>query len=71
MEIVRSVISEKDPLLLNTFNDVISEIESSLFNLKHLAVETEFSNAGQRQNYNNNVALLKCFYERAESIISL
>ena len=32
------VISTRDPLTLETFEEVISEIESSLFNLKDLSL---------------------------------
>lgn len=64
-----NVISSKDPMTIDTFDEVIAEIESSLSNLRLLALKTNFDNIEERQNYFDNVSYLKRFYERAESIV--
>lgn len=62
------VVSQKDPSTLQTFVEVIAEIEMSLSNLKILATVTNFDNADEREIYHVNIAYLKRFYERAERI---
>lgn len=64
-----NIVSQKDPLLLNNFSDIISEIEHSLSKLRSLAINTDFSKITQRQNYYFNINHLKHFYERAERIL--
>lgn len=64
-----NVISNKDPMTIDTFDAVIAEIESSLSNLRLLALNTNFDIIEERQNYFDNVSYLKRFYERAESIV--
>lgn len=65
------VISNKDPLGLETFDNVIAEIEASLFNLRVLSLDTDFDNVEARQNFANNISYLKRFYERAERIVTV
>lgn len=67
-ELTRFVVSPKDPSTLNTFAEVIAQIEMSLSNLKILATETNFDVPEERENYYNNITFLKRFYERAERI---
>ena len=62
------VVSQKDPSTLNTFGEVVAQIEMSLSNLRILALETDFNIPEQRQNYYKNIVHLKSFYERAERI---
>ena len=62
------VVSAKDPLDINNFDVAIAEIEASLYNLRFLAVETNFGDAAQRDRFRNNIIFLKRFYERAERI---
>jgi hypothetical protein len=64
----RIVVSQRDPSTLNTFSEVIVQIEMSLSNLKNLAIETNFDSLEERQNYYHNITVLKRFYERAERI---
>lgn len=67
-ELPRFVVSQTDPSTLNTFAEVIAQIEISLSNLKILASETDFSVPDHRENYYNNITFLKRFYERAERL---
>lgn len=60
------VISDKDPLSLDTFEKVLAEIEASLSNLALLCTEIDFNNEQQRLECAVNVEQLKRFYERAE-----
>lgn len=62
------VISNRDPATIRDFYEVLHEIESSLINLRTLAKSTNFSNKEERKYYKDNVAYLKLFYERAESL---
>ena len=66
--LLKNVISNKDPMTLNSFDEIVAEIECSLFNLKFLALTTNFSNVVEHKNYYDNVSYLKRFYERADSI---
>jgi hypothetical protein len=64
----RMVISNKDPMAIESFEEVIAEIEKSLLNMRILALNTDFDVAEQRDNYHNNIVYLKRFYERAERL---
>ena len=68
-ENINVVVSDKDPMTINVFSDVISEIERSLSNLRVLALNTNFSRTTERQNYYDNITHLKRFYERGERIL--
>lgn len=63
------VISNKDPVGLTNFSDIIFEIETSFSNLRQLALKTNFSILEQRQNYYDNITQLKRFYENAERVL--
>jgi hypothetical protein len=65
----RRVISNRDPMMITSFDGVVAEIERSLYNLRLLALETDFDDAEQRQNYSDNIDYLKRFYERAERMV--
>ncbi len=65
---IKNVISQKPPTSIKTFVEAITEIESSLENLRTLILQTDFKNEIERQNVNDNVVYLKQFYERAERI---
>ena len=64
-----NVVSIKDPMSLNTLDEVVAEIKISLLNLKDLAKTIDFSITEQREKYYNNFTFLKRFYERAERIV--
>lgn len=66
---IRRVISNRDPMMITSFDEVVAEIERSLYNLRLLALETDFDTPGQRQNYSDNIDYLKRFYERAERMV--
>jgi hypothetical protein len=63
------VISNRDPMMINSFEEVIAEIEKSLLNMRILALNTDFDVKEQRDNYYNNITYLKRFYERAERLV--
>ena len=62
------VVSNIDPLTIDNFDRAVAEIEASLFNMRFLAVETNFDDPAQRQRFRDNVVQLKRFYERAERL---
>ena len=62
------VVSEKDPLSINSLDEVLEEIETSLYKLRILSSQTDFDDESQRQCYRDNIEKLKRFYERAERI---
>jgi len=63
---VNYVISSRDPMMIETFEGAIAEIECSLSNLRRLAIATNFEDPAERQNYKDNISYLKRFYECAE-----
>ena len=62
------VISNRDPWTLETFDEVISCIVVSLYNLKYLAGQTDFSVFEQRKRFRDNLEYIRRFYERAERL---
>ena len=62
------VISSRDPWTLQSFEEVISCIEVSLYNLKFLSVNTDFSIPEQRKRFRDNLEYIRRFYERAEKM---
>ena len=66
----RTAITNKDPMTFVSFEAVVEEIKQCLAKLKILALKTDFSVPEQRQNYFDNVAFLKRFYERAERLVT-
>jgi hypothetical protein len=62
------VVSNKDPLIVNDFNEIIAAIEGSFFNMRYLAIETDFDDDTQRKRYRDNIVYLKRLYERGERI---
>ena len=62
------VVSNKDPIMIGSFEQVIAEIEGSLFNMRFLSTETNFDDPEQKKRFKDNVVHLKRFYERAERL---
>jgi hypothetical protein len=62
------VVSNKDPMMIESFEQVIAEIEGSLFNMRFLSSETNFDDPDQKKRFKDNVVHLKRFYERAERL---